>query len=411
MKRTKSRRTRSPLSLWAITATATFAALSAAAASASASLDPPPTLLQQPAVREVAAVTRPVLSTSPAFPSGILGFEAVGQELGHLGRHAESFGEDRWRRAGSLAEQLHRRQRRQGSIASTSPAPSNAGGTAASATASSTFEQVGSSTVAIVSGTSSAPTSTSTAVPEGYTLPQPFDSTLGTNFSSTACPSFFATFLADPTFQACAPFSLLLTTSTGFFQAERSPTSLLPHVLDASCSAPADTCINLMDSLARKLKLQNTCAKDLSLGNPLVAEALDGFNNYRLMRSAGCQRSNSTRNYCFADAATKEDPSDLYLYYLPEGTTLPSGTSPECDSCTESLMSIYASYATNSTLPISRTYASGRAIVALSCGPTFAPVVTPVPITSAATAASSFRLLGLASAALTTAVMMINLLA
>lgn len=71
-----------------------------------------------------------------------------------------------------------------------------------------------------------------------------------------------------------------------------------------------------MDSLARKLKLQNTCAKDLSLGNPLVAEALDGFNNYRLMRSAGCQRSNSTGNYCFADAATKEDPSDLYLYYL-----------------------------------------------------------------------------------------------
>ncbi|GAA5972521.1 hypothetical protein JCM8115_003150 [Rhodotorula mucilaginosa] len=409
MKRTKSRRTRSPLSLWAITATATVAVL------ASASASPPPTFLQQPAPSEVAAVTRPVLSTSPAFPSGILGFEAVGQELGHLGRHPESFGEDRRRwRVGSVAEQLHRRQRRQGSIASTSPTPSSGGGTTASATASGTLQQAPSSSIAVAtaaSGTSTAPTSTSTAVPEGYTLPQPFDSTLGTNFTSTACPSFFATFLADPTFQACAPFSLLLTTSTGFFQAERSPSSLLPHVLDASCSAASlDTCTNLMDSLARKLKLQNTCAKDLSLGNPLVAEALDGFNNYRLMRSAGCQRSNSTGNYCFADAATKEDPSDLYLYYLAEGTTLPSGTSPECDSCTQGLMSIYASYATNSTLPISRTYASGRAIVALSCGPTFAPVVTLVPTTSAASAVSSRGLLGLALV-VSTAAVMIDLLA
>lgn len=173
MKRTKSRRTRSPLSLWAITATATVAVL------ASASASPPPTFLQQPAPSEVAAVTRPVVSTSPAFPSGILGFEAVGQELGHLGRHPESFGEDRRRwRVGSVAEQLHRRQRRQGLIASTSPTPSSGGGTTASATASGTLQQAPSSSIAVAtaaSGTSTAPTSTSTAVPEGYTLPQPFE--------------------------------------------------------------------------------------------------------------------------------------------------------------------------------------------------------------------------------------------
>ncbi|BGP55461.1 hypothetical protein JCM8202v2_003065 [Rhodotorula sphaerocarpa] len=229
----------------------------------------------------------------------------------------------------------------------------------------------------------------SSGVPAEYQMPQPFDSTLGTNFSSTACPSFFATFLADPAFQACAPFSLLLTTSTAFFRAEKSPTTLLPHILNATCSAPLDSCAGVMDALAVKIKKPNTCGKDLELGNPLVAEALDGFNSYRLMRQAGCVTSNTTGQYCFATAAAESDPSNLYFYYLPEGTTLPSGTSPDCNSCTQDLMAIYAwvaerSHATNSTLPISRTYQSGRAAVALTCGPDFAPAVKAVSSTSSA---------------------------
>lgn len=121
-------------------------------------------------------------------------------------------------------------------------------------------------------------------------------STLGTNFTSTSCPSFFATFLADPSLcvqpaptcsartagpeltlalphsQACAPFSLLLTTSKAFFQAERSPYGLLPYVLDASCSAPTTDCSVLMSSYARQIQLKNTCAQDLERGNPLAVE-------------------------------------------------------------------------------------------------------------------------------------------
>lgn len=42
-----------------------------------------------------------------------------------------------------------------------------------------------------------------------------------------------------------------------------------------------------------------------------------------------------------------------------------------------------SSHATNSTLPISRTYQSGRAAVALTCGPDFAPAVKAVSGTSA----------------------------
>lgn len=71
-----------------------------------------------------------------------------------------------------------------------------------------------------------------------------------------------------------------------------------------------------MDALAVKIKKPNTCGKDLELGNPLVAEALDGFNSYRLMRQAGCVTSNTTGQYCFAAAAAESDPSNLYFYYL-----------------------------------------------------------------------------------------------
>lgn len=168
-------------------------------------------------------------------------------------------------------------------------------------------------------------------------------STLGTNFTSTNCPSFFATFLADPTFTACAPFSLLLTTSTAFFTAERSPYSLLPYVLDASCAADSTTCTALMDTLAREIKGTGACGADLALGNPLATEALQGFLNYRLYREVGCQKSNSTEGtYCFADAAANSQPDDLYTYYAGEGTSLPSGTTPDCGSCTQGLFAIYA---------------------------------------------------------------------
>lgn len=44
-------------------------------------------------------------------------------------------------------------------------------------------------------------------------LPQPFDTSLGSNFTSESCPTFFKTFLSDPNFQSCLPFSLLLQVS------------------------------------------------------------------------------------------------------------------------------------------------------------------------------------------------------
>ncbi|BGP15983.1 hypothetical protein JCM10213v2_003976 [Rhodosporidiobolus nylandii] len=274
------------------------------------------------------------------------------------------------------------------------------------AATSSTKSKAAATTTAVVkshasaAGTTSA-VSTSTAVPETYQLPEAFDSTLGTNFTSTACPSFFSTFLADSTFTSCAPFSLLLTTSSAFFTAERSPYSLLPYVLDASCAADAVTCTDLMDSLAKEIKQSNTCGPDLNLGNPLAIEALRGFQNYRIYREAGCQKSNATGTpYCFAEAAAQSEPDDLYLYYVAEGTSLPSGTAPQCGSCAQGLFSIYSRYASNSTLAISKTYSSARAALAVNCGPTFAPVVTVATSSSTRSVPSFATLVPLLPAAI-----------
>ncbi|GAA6029896.1 hypothetical protein NBRC10512_003628 [Rhodotorula toruloides] len=339
--------------------------------------------------------------TSPALPEGLLGLEAVGSELAAVedgrGLNARRGLEERAGdgRAAVLAESSVTSPTTPPPAAATTGSTPRAPVTTTSLaqsiitsiTSSTDGAGAGSSTsLAVVAsssgaGASAATTtstgviSTSTAVPAGYDLPEAFDSTLGNNFTSTACPSFFATFLANPTFKSCAPFSLLLTTSTGFFQAERAPYGLLPYVLNASCTASQDECTGLMDSLAAKFQLQNTCGPDLAKGNPLAIEALNGFRSYRLMREAGCQTSNTTGRYCFAEASAKTNPSDLYYYYLPEGTSLPSGATSDCDTCTQNLLAIYARYATNTTLAISKTYASGRAAAALACGPNFAPLV------------------------------------
>lgn len=49
--------------------------------------------------------------------------------------------------------------------------------------------------------------------------------------------------------------------------------------------------------------------------------------------------------YCFAQAAAASTASELYFWYLPEGTGLPSGTQTSCDSCNQDLMDIFATYA------------------------------------------------------------------
>ena len=108
-------------------------------------------------------------------------------------------------------------------------------------------------------------------------------STLSVRFRGTNCPSFFQTFLADPTTISCAPFSLLASTSQGFFDAQKSPSSLLPFIIDASCVAPKDVCSAHFAQLAKDIVLAKNCGPDLALNNALALQALVGFQSQSVL--------------------------------------------------------------------------------------------------------------------------------
>ncbi|GAA96038.1 uncharacterized protein L969DRAFT_90271 [Mixia osmundae IAM 14324] len=234
------------------------------------------------------------------------------------------------------------------------------------------------------SRTRTGPQATGTQVVPLATMPQPFDTVLSTNFSSTACPSFFEQFLASPSFRSCYPFSLLLGTSTAFFQIQSNLTAL-SAVLDNSCAADTQVCSDKMISLAQAIQDPAACGNDLKAGNALAQSALNGFLNYDMMSQVGCLKDNSTGDYCFAEAASNDTSvTDLYWYQLPLGTTLPSGTQASCDACLVKTMSIYSDYASNSTLPISRTYNQARSVGSINCGPSWSPLVVATAANSAA---------------------------
>ncbi|KAF2719146.1 hypothetical protein K431DRAFT_191664, partial [Polychaeton citri CBS 116435] len=201
-------------------------------------------------------------------------------------------------------------------------------------------------------------------------LPRPFDSSLGNNFTSPACPAFFNDFLSNPSFQACLPFSLLLQTSNSFFAASRSLVTLT-HTLDATCNVNFTECSALMASLAQEIQSDDTCGEDLEMQNPMVQQAYNGFVAYEPLYQAGCY-SDHDGNYCFAKAVSNSTASTgSYIYYLPLGVQLPGGSRPLCNNCMQSTMAIFAQYASNSSQPLSDTYAPAASQIDMTCGPRF----------------------------------------
>lgn len=103
----------------------------------------------------------------------------------------------------------------------------------------------------------------------------------------------------------------------------------------------SNTCSKNMDWFASSLKAQ--CATELTEENPFVVKTLNGLNLYGLSRKAGCQLNPATNVYCYTQAATLSDPSDLYFYQIQFGLSIPNSTKPSCSSCTKSLMNLYVS--------------------------------------------------------------------
>ncbi|QDS71988.1 hypothetical protein FKW77_001574 [Venturia effusa] len=282
----------------------------------------------------------------------------------------------------------HRRVLIGRAAASTTPAPNND-------SAATTKAGAASSGTASASSASATSTSIATA-PASDTgdLPQPFDTSLGNNFTSTACPSYFTKFLADPTFKTCYPFSLLIQasiftpqTSHAFFEAEKSylKTTI---ALDASCSANFAKCNTLMQKIAYKIKQPETCGDDYTAHNPLVLQAYQGLLAYASMYQAGCLKDTAGR-YCFANAITGTNSTlaDVYPYWLPLGTDMPSGFRSTCTTCLKNTMGIFKASAANSTLPISRTYAAAAQLINIGCGPNY--VSESIDLRSASSAIAS----------------------
>ncbi|KAI1337807.1 hypothetical protein F5Y15DRAFT_144701 [Xylariaceae sp. FL0016] len=222
-------------------------------------------------------------------------------------------------------------------------------------------------TIAIdVSTVTADPTSTTTTASP---LPSPFDGALSANFSNDdACPDFINNFLANSTFQSCYPVSILLQSSTSFFQAEKSLVAIT-QTLDHACEADVNSCTTFLSSLADEMISDGNCRTDWKEQNALVTQAYYGMKNYNTVYKATCLMDEETSLYCFADAVTNSTTaSNAYLYYLPFNSSLPETAAPSCNQCTSQTMGIYQAATSDRDAMISYTYEGAADQVNSICG-------------------------------------------
>ncbi|QRV91054.1 hypothetical protein RhiJN_19072 [Ceratobasidium sp. AG-Ba] len=105
-------------------------------------------------------------------------------------------------------------------------------------------------------------------------FPQPFDSSLAYNFTTTTCSSFFSDFTTNITFRACRPFSLLLGTSSTFFDIQSNLTELTA-AMGGTCDTPQtiDQCRATMGWLAGEIVKPTVCGTEIAAQNAMVLEA------------------------------------------------------------------------------------------------------------------------------------------
>ncbi|KAF1833813.1 hypothetical protein BDW02DRAFT_499767 [Decorospora gaudefroyi] len=222
-----------------------------------------------------------------------------------------------------------------------------------------------------------------------FTIPTAFDTGLSNNFTNS-CANFLSRLRTSDDFNNCNPFSLLLQTSSGFFDASRS-TLRITQTLDATCGVNAEQCRSILDGFALELLSETACKTDYEDDNPLVLQAYNGLIAYMPDYQASCLHD-SEGNYCFADAVSNSSsPGDAYPYYLPLGQELPGGSRPTCNSCLQQVMSVFAYYGNNVTQPISKTYTTAAQQISVACGSTFVNV-TAAPLKGVAASSTSASL-------------------
>ncbi|KAG6000781.1 hypothetical protein E4U21_005015 [Claviceps maximensis] len=206
-------------------------------------------------------------------------------------------------------------------------------------------------------------------------LPSPFDNLVPSAFQipggSSSCPRFISSLLSDPTFKRCYPISMLMQTSTGFFNAQKQLVSIV-KVLDATCAPNVTKCTEFMNQAALNLTAEANCKSEYDQNQTQVLLAYRGLRAYNVMYSAACLQDPATNSYCFANAVTDlSTPSNTYLYFMPYGLSLPGSSKPTCNWCTQTTMSIYNAAAADRRQPVAAKYEDAAQQVNTICGPTF----------------------------------------
>lgn len=100
------------------------------------------------------------------------------------------------------------------------------------------------------------------------------------------------------------------------------------------------------------------------------------------MRQVACLPDQTTSTYCYVEATSNQNPSDLYFYSLPFGIPLPNNTDLSCSSCTKNVMALFGAQL-NTTDSLEGTYNAAASLASSKCGSDY------VYITHAAIASSS----------------------
>ncbi|GAB0132643.1 hypothetical protein EsDP_00001072 [Epichloe bromicola] len=232
-------------------------------------------------------------------------------------------------------------------------------------------EDVNASTVSKAS--SERPTATSDG--GSSPLPSPFDSLVPSAFQipggGRSCPEFMTNLLSHPTFKSCYPISMLIQTSTGFFNARKQLVSIV-KVLDATCAADVTACTDFLSKAAQNLTSEVNCKREFEQNQTQVLLAYRGLRAYKVLYSATCLQDDTSNSYCYANAVTNlSTPSDAYLYFMPYGMSLPGASRPTCSRCTQKTMSIYHSAAADRRQLVASKYEDAAQQVNTLCGPNF----------------------------------------
>lgn len=179
-------------------------------------------------------------------------------------------------------------------------------------------------------------------------------------------------------FRSCRPFSLLVTHSEAFQEAQNNITEMNIDIW-GTCNTDLsqDQCSTNMAWFVSAL--QSSCVEDLSAQNAMAAETLIALQAYDLMRNTSCQIDTATNAYCYLESVGNSDPSSYWFYLLPLGQPLVGITTSACNECTKQLMAMYADALDSSdgTLlsSLQQTYESAAKSLDNACGADYAQTV------------------------------------